>query len=66
MLIRQLQEALEARELIKISILQNATEDKEKIAGQLANGTGAEIVQTIGRTVVLYKESQKKKTIELP
>ncbi|WAA10350.1 ribosome assembly RNA-binding protein YhbY [Fervidibacillus albus] len=65
-MIQQIEEALEARELIKVSILQNCEEDKEIIAEQLASGTGAEIVQIIGNTIVLYKESKEKKRIELP
>lgn len=65
-MIQQIEEALEARELIKVSILQNCEEDKEIIAEQLATGTGAEIVQIIGNTIVLYKESKEKKRIELP
>lgn len=59
-------EALEVRELIKITILNNCLEDKQAVARNLAEGTGAELVQVIGRIVVLYKESKEQKTIELP
>ena len=59
-------DALEARELFKISVLQNCEEDKNVVAQQLAEGTGAEIVQIIGNTIVLYKESVEKKQISLP
>ncbi|OZS77118.1 RNA-binding protein [Tetzosporium hominis] len=65
-MIKQIQEALEVRELIKISILQNCEEDKHEVAEELAKGTGAELVQLIGLTVVLYKESVNKKKILLP
>ncbi|ULT55746.1 ribosome assembly RNA-binding protein YhbY [Neobacillus drentensis] len=65
-MIKQIADALEARELFKISILQNCEVDKTEVAEQLANGTGAEIVQIIGNTIVLYKESTEKKTITLP
>lgn len=65
-LIRQIGEALEARELIKVSILSNAIEDKDDVAEALSTGSGAELVQLIGKTIVLYKESREKKTIELP
>lgn len=58
--------ALEARELIKVSILNNCEEDKDDVAEQLAEGTGAELVQLIGKTVVLYRESTEHKQIELP
>jgi len=65
-MIKQIGEALEARELFKISVLQNCEEDKQEVAEQLAKGTGAEIVQLIGNIIVLYKESVEKKTIVLP
>lgn len=58
--------ALEARELIKVSILNNCEEEKEEVAEQLAEGTGAELVQLIGKTIVLYRESKENKQIELP
>ncbi|WP_066064018.1 ribosome assembly RNA-binding protein YhbY [Neobacillus soli] len=65
-MIKQVADALEARELFKVSILQNCEEDKTTVAEQLAKGAGAEIVQIIGNTVILYKESVEKKTIKLP
>lgn len=65
-LIKSIQEALEARELIKVSILQNHMDDKDETATAIAEQAGAELVQVIGRTVVLYKESKENKTIELP
>lgn len=65
-MIKQIQEALEVRELLKISILQNCEEDKNEVAEELAKETGAELVQLIGLTVVLYKESVNKKKILLP
>ena len=65
-MVKQVSEALEARELFKISVLQNCEEDKNVVAQQLAEGTGADIVQIIGNTIVLYKESVEKKQITLP
>lgn len=65
-MITQIKEALEVRELIKVSILQNNTDDKHEVAEDLAAGAGAELVQLIGHTVVLYKESRQHKTIKLP
>ncbi|MEH6995671.1 ribosome assembly RNA-binding protein YhbY [Neobacillus drentensis] len=65
-MVKQVAEALEARELFKISVLQNCEEDKNVVAEQLAEGTGADIVQIIGNTIVLYKESVEKKQITLP
>ena len=65
-LIKQVDEALEVRELIKVSILQNCEEDKDDVAEAVSKGTDAELVQVIGKTIVLYKESLNKKKIELP
>jgi RNA-binding protein len=65
-MITQIKEALEVRELIKVAILQNNNDDKHEVAEDLAAGAGAELVQLIGHTVVLYKESREHKTIKLP
>jgi RNA-binding protein len=65
-MLTQIKEALEVRELIKVQILQNNLDDKHEVAEELAAGTGAELVQLIGHTVVLYKESREHKTIKLP
>lgn len=59
-------EALEARELIKIHILQNCADDSKEMAQMLAERTRSEVVQVIGRMIVLYRESKTKKKIELP
>ncbi|WP_461201101.1 ribosome assembly RNA-binding protein YhbY [Anoxybacillus sp. TBDG-1] len=65
-MIKQIADALEARELIKVSVLKNCEEEKEVVAEQLAKGAGAEVVQLIGHTIVLYKESREHKQIVLP
>lgn len=59
---------LEARELIKIKVLNNADTSAREISNQLCNLTGADPVQSIGNKVILYKRSTKKdfKHIELP
>lgn len=60
-------EALAARELIKISVLQNCLEDPRQIAEVLAEHTHSQVVQVIGKKIVLYREGKKeKKKIELP
>ncbi len=59
-------EALEARELIKISVLNNCLENPKDLAVVLSERTGAAVVQVIGKKIVLYKESKNKKKIELP
>ena len=62
-----IQEALDARELIKISVLQNCMDDPKEIARVLAERTGSQVVQVIGKKIVLYKEGKKeKKKIQLP
>ncbi|MCH1625010.1 ribosome assembly RNA-binding protein YhbY [Ferdinandcohnia quinoae] len=65
-MIKQISDALEARELIKISILQNCDDDKDSVALALSKGAKAELVQIIGHTIVLYKQSKENKQIELP
>ncbi len=60
-------EALKARELIKITVLKNCTEDLNALADTLADRTQSEVVQVIGRKIILYKEGKEKnKKIELP
>jgi len=65
-MIKQISEALEARELIKVSVLQNCEEDRDVVAEAIKNGADAELVQIIGNTIVLYKESTENKQIVLP
>ena len=56
-----------ARELIKISVLQNCLEDPRQMAEVLAERTRSQIVQVIGKKIVLYREGKnEKKKIELP
>ena len=60
-------EALEARELIKISVLQNCADDPGELAQIVSERTRSQVVQVIGKKIVLYKEGKKdKKKIELP
>ncbi|MEW9500503.1 ribosome assembly RNA-binding protein YhbY [Jeotgalibacillus marinus] len=65
-MIKQVREALEARELLKISVLQNCEQDKDDVATMITKGTRAELVQIIGNIVVVYKESRENKKLELP
>ena len=65
-IIRHIGEAIETRELMKISILNNNSDEPNDIANELAEGAQAELVQVIGRTIVLYKESKDHKIIILP
>ncbi len=60
-------EALTARELIKISILQNCLEDPREMAETLAGRTRSQVVQLIGKKIILYREGKdEKKKIVLP
>ena len=61
-------EALEARELIKITVLKNCLDDGRSIAEVLAERTRSEVVQVIGKKIVLYKpaKDEAKRKIVLP
>jgi len=60
-------EALQARELIKIHVLNNCIEDPKEVAHVLAERTHAQVVQVIGRRIVLYREAAPdRKKIYLP
>ena len=59
-------EAFNTRELIKISVLKNCFDEPKAIAEALADRTRAQVVQVIGKKIVLYKENKDNKKIELP
>ena len=61
-----LEEALTARELVKIKVLKNALEEVDEVAQALAQATRAELVQIIGRNALLYRQSADKPLIVLP
>ena len=58
--ITQVEQMLYAKELVKIKVLQNQDEDIRVIANIFAEKTNSEVVQVIGRTMVLYKKTNKK------
>ena len=64
-LIKTVSDALEARELIKMSVLENCDWTTREAAEELAEAVGAEVVGVIGRKIILYRESEKNKRIEL-
>lgn len=64
-LIKQADDALTARELIKLRLLDTAPESPDEAAQALADATGSEVVQVIGRRVVLYRRNPKKPMISL-
>lgn len=65
-LITSVDNALEARELIKMSALETAPVTAREAADELAEATCADVVAVVGRRFVLYRPSKKKKKIELP
>lgn len=66
-LTKAVEEALAARELIKISVLQNCMDDPRDLADMLAERTRSQVVQVIGKKIVLYREGKEdKKKILLP
>ena len=64
-LIKTVDDALEARELIKLSVLENSEETSRSAADSIAEATGADVVAVLGRKIVLYRESTKHKKIEI-
>ena len=64
--IAQADGALNVRELIKGKALETAPESARDTAEKIAEATNSEVVQVIGKKIVLYKESKNKKKIELP
>lgn len=63
-----LEEALAARELIKINVLKNCDDDLQSVAEAVADQLDAEVVQVIGRRIVLYRQARErdKRKIVLP
>ena len=59
-MIESFSKALDAREIIKITVLNNSDEMPKFVAEDLANALNAEVVCTIGHKVVLYRRSEKK------
>ena len=59
-------EALEKRELLKITLLNNCDEDIKEVGSILHERTQSELVQIIGKRIVLYRASKKNPKIELP
>lgn len=64
--VKQVEEALEKRELIKIKVLENSGLDARDVSNALCEEIGAEGIQAIGSKLVLYKESKKNPKIEIP
>lgn len=65
-IVEAVNEALEARELVKIAVLKNCIDDPKELASILSERTHSQVVQVIGKKIVLYRESKTKKKIILP
>ena len=64
--IKQFDEALEARELVKATVLKNSDLNPRQVCEELSLALQAEIVQVIGKRFVLYRQSRENKVIQLP
>ena len=64
--LKQIEEALEARELIKIKVLENSGLNTREASNEICEKIGCEGIQAIGSKMVLYKKSSKKPKIEIP
>ena len=66
-MIKTFSDALEAKELIKLAVLENCEYTPREAADALSEALGAEVVGVIGKKIILYRRSEKKKNrIELP
>ena len=65
-LINGLDEALEKRELIKISVLKNCADDPREIAEIIAERTHSVVVKVIGKKIILFRQAKKNSKYELP
>lgn len=65
-LIKQLYDAIEARELIKITVLETAPDDVKSLAVEIAEKTNSELIQTIGNKITLFRQKNKNSRYELP
>lgn len=64
--IKQVDDALKAREIVKVNVLKNSILDPADVAAELVEELGAEFVQSIGRKFTIYRESEENKKIVLP
>ena len=65
-MIKQADDALEARELIKGKVLETAPATAREVAEEIAAKVNAEVVQVIGRTFVLFRQKEKDSQYKLP
>ena len=65
-LIKQLDDALEARELIKITTLETAPDSAKNLSFEIAEKTNSIVIQVIGNKITLFRQKEKDSKIELP
>ncbi len=65
-LLAQLSDALEARELIKISVLETAPDTAKSLAIDIANSIDTEVIQVIGSKITLFRQKKKDSRYSLP
>ena len=65
-LIKQADDALAAREIIKGKVLETAPGTAREMAEEIAAAVNAQVVQVIGRTFVLFRQKEKDSQIRLP
>ena len=65
-MIASVDEALNARELIKIGVQKNCADDPKELAQMIAERTRSSVVQVIGKKIILYRPDKKKPKIKLP
>jgi RNA-binding protein len=64
--LKQIDDALEAREILKISVLSNSGYGVREASDEICKELNCEGIQAIGSKIVIYRRSSKKPTIELP
>lgn len=65
-IISAVDDAIEKRELIKVSVLKNCMDDPRSIAEMLGERTHAQVIAVTGRKIVLYRPKKKDSRIQLP
>jgi RNA-binding protein len=65
-MVQAIDDAIEKRELIKISVLKNCMDDPKELAETVAERTRSNVVIVIGKKIVLYRPNKKNPRIQLP
>lgn len=65
-LLKQLDDALEARELIKITVLETAPDSAKALSFEIAESTNSAVIQVIGNKITLFRQRKKDSKIDLP